>query len=270
MSIKRHPDALRDSVYPCISFLHQVWHPVCIAIGMYKGIYIALSGATLKQTQIDMISQNLANASTLGYKKDKVAFQDFLLSQLSGRQEASEARTLSDVATVRTDFSGGNIIRTGNPLDVAIDGKGFMSLEGGKFTRRGDLRLDTTGYLVNTQGVKVLGKNGPILVSGKGTVDINPAGDVSIDGIQIDKIRLVDFQDMNALRKAGEDSFETQQNPMTSKATLKQGYVETSNIEVVREMVQLIAAMREFEMSQKAIQSFDEATAKVTNDMARI
>jgi len=237
---------------------------------MYKGIYIALSGATLKQTQIDMISQNLANASTLGYKKDKIAFQDFMLSQLNGQPEANEARTFSDVAAVRTDFSSGNMVRTGNPLDVAIDGSGFMSLEGGKFTRRGDLRLDTAGYLVNTQGVKVLGKNGPILISGKGTIDINPSGDVSIDGVQIDKIKLVDFPDMNALKKAGDDSFETQQNPVASKATLKQGYVETSNIEVVREMVQLIAAMRDFEMSQKAIQSFDEATAKVTNDMARI
>lgn len=237
---------------------------------MYKGIYIALSGATLKQNQIDMISQNLANASTLGYKKDKMAFQDFMMSQMNGQQDTLEARTLSDLSAVRTDFTSGNMVRTGNPLDVAIDGSGFMSLEGGKFTRRGDLKLDTTGYLINTQGVKVLGKNGPILIAGKGVVDINPAGDVSVDGVRIDKIRLVDFPDMNALRKSGEDSFETQQTPVDSKATLKQGYVETSNIEVVREMVQLIAAMREFEMSQKAIQSFDEATAKVTTDMARL
>lgn len=237
---------------------------------MYKGIYIALSGATLKQTQVDMISQNLANASTLGYKKDKVAFEEFLLSRLNGRQEPVEARSLSDLATIRTDFSSGNIVRTGNPLDVAIDGKGFMSLEGGKYTRRGDLRLDSSGYLVTTQGIKVLGKNGPILVSGKGTIEINPSGDVSIDGVQIDRISLVDFPDMNAVRKSGEDTFETQQVPLAAMSTLKQGYVETANIEVVREMVQLIAAMREFEMAQKFIQSFDETTAKVTAEMARI
>ncbi|MDA8083641.1 MAG: flagellar basal-body rod protein FlgF [Nitrospiraceae bacterium] len=237
---------------------------------MYKGIYIALSGATLKQTQVDIISQNLANASTLGYKKDKVAFQEYLLSQMNGQQNPNEERTLSDLATVKTDFSTGNIVRTGNPLDVAVDGTGFISLEDGKYTRRGDLKLSNDGYIVTQQGTRVLGKNGPIRISGQGTIDINPSGDVSLDGLQIDRIKVVDFPDMNALRKSGEDTFETQQIPVVSKATVKQGYVETSNIEVVRELVQLIAAMREFEMAQKAVQSFDDATAKVTNDMARM
>ncbi len=237
---------------------------------MYKGIYIALSGATLKQTQVDIISQNLANASTLGYKKDKVAFQEYLLSQMNGQQDPDEERTLSDLATVRTDFSTGNIVRTGNPLDVAVDGTGFISLEDGKYTRRGDLKLSNDGYIVTQQGTRVLGKNGPIRISGQGAIDINPSGDVSLDGVQIDRIKVVDFPDLNALRKSGEDTFETQQIPAASKATVKQGYVETSNIEVVRELVQLIAAMREFEMAQKAVQSFDDATAKVTNDMARM
>jgi flagellar basal-body rod protein FlgG len=237
---------------------------------MYKGIYIALSGATLKQTQIDLISQNLANSSTPGYKKDKISFQDYLVSQMNGMLQPPDGRTMSDISSVNTDFSNGSLIKTGNMLDIAVDGSGFISLEGNRYTRRGDLRLDSEGYLVNKSGIKVLGKNGPIQISGNGAVEIGNKGDISVNGIQIDTIKIVDFQNNNAIKKTGEDYFITDQKGVESKAAVKQSYIETSNVDIVKEMVQMITALREFQTYQKAIQAFDDATSKVTNDMGRI
>jgi flagellar basal-body rod protein FlgG len=235
---------------------------------MYKGIYISLSGGTLKQTQMEVISNNLANAQTHGYKRDKITFRDFLVSQMNGLPENSGDRIMSDLSSIETDFSDGNIIQTGNSLDVAIEGKGFFSLEGGLYTRRGDFRIEK-GYLVSHGGKKVLGDKGPIQVP-NGKVQIDDSGKISVDGVSVGAVKIVDFPDMAAVKKSGNDYFVSDKTGVASKSDVKQGYIETSNVEIIREMVKMITALREFETQQKAIQSFDEAIAKVTNDMGRI
>lgn len=236
---------------------------------MHKGIYIALSGATLKQTELDVISNNLANASTSGFKKDKVSFRDFLISRLNNISDVSDARVMSDLSGLSTDLSEGSIVRTGNPLDIAIEGSGFLSLEGGRYTRRGDLRLDRDGYLVTQRGIKVLGARGPIMIPG-GSFDVGSSGEISSDGVLIDKLKVVDFKDAGGLRKAGEDLFIADGQGVTARADVKQGYIEKSNVEVVREMVRMITALREFESYQKLIQAFDDSIAKVLADVGRI
>lgn len=236
---------------------------------MYKGIYIALSGATLKQKQIDLISQNLANANTLGYRKNKISFKDYVMSQQSDIGELPDGRAMSEVSSFATDFSNGSLIRTGNTLDIALDGAGFISLEGSMYTKRGDLKRDKDGYLTIQEGLKVLGNNGPIQIP-NGIIEINVSGDISVDGIQIDTMKVVDFPDLSSLIKSGKEIFSSDQKSIPSKATIKQGYLETSNVEVVKEMVLMITSLREFEAYQKVIHAFDEAMAKVTNDMGRI
>lgn len=241
---------------------------------MHKGIYIALSGATLKQAQMDIISGNLANVNTTGYKRDTISFQEYLVSAMNGRTESPDGRTMSNFGTVVTDFVPGSIVHTGNPLDVAIDGSGMLSLENGQYTRRGDLHLDNDGYIVTQRGIKVLGNGGPIRITDNGRIEISNAGEVSVINAEnnsvIDTLKVVEFRDPSVLSKAGEDAFTAGQAGTETTASIQQGYLEKSNVDVVKEMVQMITALREFETYQKAIQSFDESLGRVLSDMPRI
>ena len=235
---------------------------------MYKGIYIALSGAVLKDTQMEVITQNLANAATVGYKKDNIAFKDYIIPQGMVNSQP-DGSAMSCISGLKTDFSNGNLIKTGNPLDIAIDGDGFIALEGNRYTRRGDLKKDSEGYLVSYNGIKVLGDNGPIRLP-DGMVQINDKGNVSVNGIQIDSIKIINFQDKENLKKTGDSIFVTNNEGIKSKTILKQGYIETSNVDVVKEMVHMLAALREFEAYQKAIQILEDAVSKINNEIGRI
>lgn len=233
---------------------------------MYKGIYIAASGAVLMQKQMDVITQNIANANTTGYKKDSIAFREYLLPRTG---QKPDNRVMSTFASQSTDFSNGGLIQTGNPLDVAIEGDGFIALEGGRFTRRGDLRRDKDGYLVTGNGLKVMGSAGPIQLP-DGDISIKNDGAVEVNNTTVDTISLRSFPDQGLLTKAGAGVFTSTESGRPSNARLRQGVLEASNVEVVSEMVCMISAVREFESFQKAIHIFDEATSKVNNEMARV
>src|SRR3990172_10854022 len=127
---------------------------------MYKGIYIAASGAILKQAQLEVVSQNIANANTSGYKKDSLSFKDYLFQADAGAW--ADGRAMAEHSSSKTDMSNGPIIRTGNPLDIAVEGDGLIALEGDRYTRRGDLKKNSEGYLTTQSGTKVLGTGGPI------------------------------------------------------------------------------------------------------------
>jgi flagellar basal-body rod protein FlgF len=234
---------------------------------MNKAIYIALSGAILKHAQMEVISQNLANAASVGYKKDKISFKEYLLPA-NPENNQPDGRAMSQISAVKTDFSEGNFIRTGNTLDMAIDGNGFIALEGDRYTRRGDLKRSNDGFLTTFNGVKVLGSSGPINLP-PGNIQITNTGDVLINGIQTNTIKIVEFPSTDTLKKVGEGVFSTQDKGVKSNALVKQAYLEASNVDVVREMVSMIDALREFESYQKAIQAFDEATDKVNNELGR-
>lgn len=235
---------------------------------MMKGIYIAVSAATMKQAEMDVITHNLANTNTTGYKKGMVSFKEYLIPQTGGTS-VPDGRTMSEVYTQGTDFSGGNLISTGNDLDLAIDGNGFIALEGGFYTRRGDLKRDVEGYLVASGGRKVLGNSGPIRLP-EGAVTISDTGGVLSGGTVVDTLKVVDFEKKEKLTREGEEMFSAKDAGIKTSAKIRQGYLETSNVGVVNEMVHMIAALREYESVQKAIQTFDEAMAKVNTDMGRL
>jgi len=243
---------------------------------MYKGIYIAASGAVLKQTQLDVISQNLANANTAGYKKDTLSFKDYLFQ--TEPSSTPDGRDMTEYSGSKTDLSNGNSVSTGNSFDIAVEGDGFIALEGNKYTRKGDLKKNGEGFLTTNDGIKVLGQAGPISIPDDSTqVSIDLQGKVSVLTVgntlpsEIDTIKVVNFGPDANLTKTGDGLFTANADAGTpSTATIKQGYLETSNVNVVKEMVQMIQAMREFETYQKAIQAFDSATSKVTNDLGRL
>ncbi len=235
---------------------------------MYKGIYVALSGAVLKHTQIEIISQNLANADTTAYKKDRVSFKDYLIPQEVVSFEP-DGRAMSEVSSFAIDFSAGNLMKTGNLLDISIDGNGFIALEGDRYTKRGDLQKDGKGYLASYNGIRVMGSQGPIQLP-EGIPEISESGDVVVNGVPIDSIKIVELKELDKLSKVGESIFTTSENAVKSRAKVKQGHLEKSNVEVIREMVHMIETYREFETFQKAIQFFDEASGKANNEIGRV
>ena len=235
---------------------------------MNKGIYIALSGAVLRQLQMDIISQNLANADTTGYKRDKVSFNDYLVPRDLVSPEP-EFKAMSYHSPLITDYSEGNLVKTNNAFDIAIEGKGFIALEGDRYTRRGDLKRDKDGYLTTYHGIKVMGDKGPIRLP-EGAVEISPSGSISVNKVEVDVIKIVDFTNNQSLSKAGESIFISTEQALKANAEVKQGYLETSNVSVIKEMVTMIQALREYETYQKAIQTFDEAAAKINNEMGRL
>lgn len=236
---------------------------------MYKGIYLALSGAVLKERQLDVISQNLSNVNTNGYKKDKIAFRDYLIEQQNGLNEDQEGKRMADLSEIMTDYSPGALRQTGNNLDVAIDGPGFISLAHGQYTRRGDLKIDGEGYLTSNIGERVQGENGDIKLP-QGDIQISGNGEIFVDGVAADKIKLVDFNNPKTLRKVGEGIFVSDEDGKPSQSVVQQGFIETSNVNPIKEMVTMITSMREYESFQKTIQAFDEASSHGITEMGRL
>lgn len=242
---------------------------------MYKGIYIAASGAVLMQTQLDMISQNLANANTAGYKKDTLAFKDHLLQ--TDASTGPDGRDMSDYSGSKIDMSSGTSVKTGNTLDIALEGDGFIALEGNRYTRRGDLKKNSDGYLTTHDGIKVMGSGGPISLPEDSTqINIDLEGKVSVMQAgnslptEIDTIKIMNFGPNAGMTEAGDGMYTFSGEGAQSTATVKQGYIETSNVDAIKEMVRMIDTMREFESYQKAIQMFDNATSKVTNQLGSL
>jgi flagellar basal-body rod protein FlgF len=242
---------------------------------MYKGIYIAASGAVLKQTQLEVATQNLANANTAGYKKDSISFKEYLFQ--TEASASPDGRAMSDYSDFKTDFSTGTIIRTGNSLYIAIDGNGLIALEGDRYTRRGDLRKDREGYLTTFDGKKVMGNGGPIQIPEDSIeINIDTEGKISVveagssTPIEIDTIKIMDFGPNAKIAKSGDGQLTSNGNGTPATSGVKQGYLETSNVDTVKEMVRMIQIMREYESYQKIIQSFDDSTAKVNNEMGRL
>jgi flagellar basal-body rod protein FlgF len=232
---------------------------------MSKAIFIALSGAVLKEKQMELISQNLANSNSSAYKKMRVAFKDYLISP----QSEQEGKIMSDLASISTDFSIGSLHQTGNTLDIALEGNGFFALEGNRFTRRGDLKINSEGYLTTQTGIPVLGLKGVPIYIPQGKLEIGPGGEVTVNQTLLDTLKVVDFANKDSLIRLGEDLFQSDAPGSPAKILIKQGQLESSNVDVVREMTQIITTLREFQAFQKVIQGLDDVQTKMI-DVARI
>ncbi len=238
---------------------------------MYRAIYIATSAAAVKDRELEFINRNIANLNTIAYKKERTAFRSFL-TPAAGPFNASTRVFVDPGITIKTDFSEGRLINTGNSLDLAIKGKGFFVLEGNQYTRRGDFQLDSEGYLVNHKGLRVLGENSKPIKIPAGKIIISSDGTITVDSRPIGKIKLVEFPDENKLIKVGDSLYVTniQQQPVKSDSEIVQGALEGSNINIVKEMVMMIDTLREFETFQRTIKAIDEVSSKAINEIGRI
>jgi flagellar basal-body rod protein FlgG len=226
-------------------------------------------GAIHEQRRIfDLIANKLSNAQTAGFKKDVPVFHTVLNQSLSQLQN-------TPIEEVKTSFHQGNIQRTGNDLDLAIDGEGFFLIKtpfGMRYTRAGNFKLDYERKLVNADGFPVMGSKGEITINGR-VIAVEADGTIRADGGEIDQIPLVTFPDLNLLKKEGHTLFrceDPQKEINPSNSRILQGALESSNVNPIEEMVNLIDSLRSYESCMKSIQAQDELNSKAVNELGNI
>lgn len=260
---------------------------------MIRGLYISASSAVCEGKRIDTISNNIANANTTGFKKDLYVTQSFpeILTMKMGGEAAKIngiklPAPLNVIGTMNagvhtsvvvTDFTQGSLSPTENPLDVAISGSGFFTVEtenGERYTRDGSFSLNADGYIVTKDGHMVLGENGYIQINGN-DIRIDEKGNIYSGGELIDRLKLVDFQDYSALMKEGSNLYtiiseEWMGQEKAFESTIKQGFIEGSNVNAVKEMTDMITMLRSYEANQRLIRAHDELLEKAVNEVGRL
>ena len=251
---------------------------------MSYGLYAAVSGSMVQEKRMEILSNNLANVNTSGFKEDRPIFREFynkvnntiMLIDTASQGNSMLAQKMDmgylTFSGVKTDFSAGDMKYTGNPLDVAISGPGFFAVNtprGELYTRMGNFSLNDRGELVTHEGYTLKGKGESIKIEGT-EITIDRKGAVTVDGVNIDTLKLVDFEDCTALRKVGDNLFENREGGNEKKADeceIKHQTLELSNINIVKEMVKMIDVLRLYESYQKVIQSLDETTSRATREV---
>ncbi len=237
---------------------------------MVSGKYSALSGAISREQAMANISANLANITTSGFKKDKISFQ----SILRGVNQNQQARGINyaRIRAIETDFSQGNIQVTDRPLDVAIEGQGFLKVMADNqvfYTRAGSLTLDENGMLKTQNGLSVLDEaNAPIQVDTAESRDIaiSDDGSIAVNNVFTGaRIGLFTVPEADKLVKTGDQLYRLEGRVPDQPAEgsrLVQGSLEFSNVNMIEEMVAMIATQRAFEAHHKAIESYSKLSAK--------
>ncbi|MCP4567855.1 MAG: flagellar basal-body rod protein FlgF [FCB group bacterium] len=242
---------------------------------MLKGIYKAASGMVPQLKKQEITANNIANATTPGYKKDSVFLEELDRATKAQRPQKSDWQTPM-IDQVYTDYSQGTFDRTGNTLDVAIEGNGFFVLEspegdGRVYTRNGNFSIDTDGYLINSEGYRVLGDGGPIEVSG-GTVSVSETGELQVNESSAGRLQVVEFAEKSVMSKVGSSGFavpeEVQPEP-SNDYSIRQGFLERANINVIKEMVGMIMTMRNFETNSKSLQMQDQSLDALLTQVGR-
>ncbi len=266
---------------------------------MVKGLYTAYTGMVEEQRRMDVMTNNLANVNTTGYKKEgtvNAAFEDQLAIRIKDSSEVLHRKRLGivnlgdNVGETYRDFSQGAFDVTDNALDLALDGRGFFAIEftnkqgetSVKYTRDGAFTMDREGYIRTNDGDYVLNANGARNgAGGQGNrVRVDPNQEVKIDAdgtifqnnAVVGQIGTVDFQDYNYLHKYGENLFDLVDGgtAMDSDARIEQGCLEMSNVNIVSEMVEMITITRAYEANQKIIQTVDGTIDKAVNTVGQV
>lgn len=251
---------------------------------MSYGLYAAVSGSIVQEKRMEILSNNLANINTAGFKEDRPIFREMYpkIHSTTVPTDTSFQKSLMltekmnmsylTFSGVKTDFSSGQMKHTGNPLDAAISGPGFFVVDtprGELYTRMGNFSLNDKSELVIHEGYPLKGKGEHIKIEGT-EIAIDKDGTISVDGVRVDTLMVVDFENYSALRKVGDNLFENSERGNEQKAEeceIKHQTLELSNINIVKEMVKMIDVLRLYESYQKVIQSLDETTSRATRDV---
>jgi flagellar basal-body rod protein FlgF len=237
----------------------------------------AASGIRARIESLDMLANNIANASAPGFKADREFYSVYQSAEAADSPEGTSPAVLPVVERQWTDFTQGAITPTSNPLDLALDGKGFFvadSASGRIFTRDGSFRLSFTGQLETMDGNAVQGQDGkPIVLDSSKPVEIGSDGMVRQDGQDISQIAVVDFQDSSALVKRGNSYFQaglSSAPPAPVQTAVEQGKLEAANSQPAESAVRLVNIMRQFEGLQKALAIGNDMNRRALDEVAKV
>lgn len=279
---------------------------------MSKGFWPAISGAVAQSERMDTIANNLANSDTTAFKRDQVAFQQVLSSATAAAQKEEIPRkpytekdfhrldgrdsTFVAVEGSFTDFSQGRVKVTGSPLDLAVEGKGFLEVlapQGVRYTRQGSLKMNADGGLVTTEGFPVLNPGGAPepgkiptreelmarairLDSAKDPkITITSDGKIYQGKQEVAQLSVVEFVDAKLLTKDGSSLFNNNElsaniSQDDKSTTVRQGVLETSNVNAIAEMSELLKATRLFEANEKIVKTYGDLEGRAVNDLGKL
>ena len=229
---------------------------------MQNALLVGLSRQVALGRELDVVANNIANINTTGFKSDGSVFEEFIGRTARSDDVAMRDRRVSFVRDRATwvDLSQGSMERTGNPLDVAIDGKGMLAVQtpaGERYTRNGAMQINAAGQLVTGEGYQVLGDAGPIVlqptdhdisISADGTLSVREGANTSTESLR-GKLRMVGFDKPNLLQKVGANTFSKPNNVNVQADTasrFQQGSIEKSNVHSVLEMTRMIEVTRSY------------------------
>ena len=257
---------------------------------MLRSLYTAWTGMYNEQQRLDVISNNMANSATVGFKKEGASSQSFDKVLTIKIRDGSEGWKKREIGTMRlgvkigeayTDYSQGSLRETQDPYDLAMDGDGFFVVNYTKtngetfqvVTRAGDFHVTKDGYIVDSEGNHVQSEAGDAQVSvDTHEVVIDVDGRVYEDGEETDRLLIKDYENYDYLKKFGE-TYWLPTNGATEKEVtglVRQGYTEQSNVQVVNEMVNLIAITRAYEAGQKVIRSVDSTMELAVSSLGKV
>jgi len=239
---------------------------------MNSGIYTAYSGMQAQADALDVLANNLANVNTTGFKEEKAFFA--LLQQSVGETENHNAlqSAVNKPVTARSTFNGmtGFIKTSGRDLDIAIEGEGFLVIQapqGIRYTRNGNLHMNSKGVLTTSDGFPVLGAEKKPITLGPGKIGISESGIIQLENtgesgngqenrIEVNRLKLVRFENLSSLEKEGSSLFvlrDGQEAALESSAKIRQGCLEASNVNPVQAVVHMVSILRNFEAIQKSM-----------------
>lgn len=257
---------------------------------MLRSLYTAYTGMLNEQNRLDILSNNLANVTTAGYKQENTASQAF--DKVLGIKIRDVSEAFNDCAIgymslgvklgeAYTDYAQGSLRKTNGTYDMAIAGDGFFAVryvnkngvESEKYTRDGNFRITNDGHVTDVDGNELKTESGVLQVPvDAANISIKRDGSVYADDVYVDKIKIVDFEDYDYLEKFGNNMY-TAVNGATEKDAdmeLRQGYIEQSNVNSVREMVDMITMQRAYQAGSKAIQNADSMLDKAVNSVGSV
>ncbi|XME02497.1 flagellar basal-body rod protein FlgF [Lachnospiraceae bacterium C1.1] len=257
---------------------------------MVKGLYTAYTGMINEQNRMDIMTNNLANLDTVGFKKEgstSQAFGDILNYEIKDKSEFYLTKRMGTVnpgvriGETYTDWEEGPLKETGNVYDLALSGNGFFNIEftdkegntTTKYSRDGSFTLNADGTLVTEDGDFVLDTDGNhITVNPNIKTEINEEGEIWQGGANVATIAVTDFENYDYLEKYGENLYNTVDGatPIDADARVISGYLEQSNVNTVSEMVNMIAIQRQYESNQKVIKTMDGSLQIACNDLGKV
>ena len=256
---------------------------------MVRGLYTAYTGMINEQKRLDVISNNLANSDTVGYKTERVAsqaFDDVLTIKIRDNSVGYNNLPIGSmslgvkIGETYTDYGQGSYRETGNTFDLALQGDGFFTVrcpnKNGdsvtRYTRNGCFTMTHDGFIVDPSGNHLQGTGGDLQVPVDATIVIDKTGGVYANGEYVDTILLTDFEDYDYIEKYGDNMYQTVDGATEKTCTglINQGYTEQSNVNVVSEMVDMITVTRAYEAGQKVMQTVDNMLDSSVNSIGRV